>query len=252
MENVRDHGLSPEEHARTIDQVNELKAENGQLRMRILAGTAGIANFNPSAGSSQCPSCSGLEDKINHLQSSLTSAMEHLARVEQSYSEDMLSADSEFEKLRTRQTRMEELIDRQRSVIASLKGYQKNPDPFGQTLPNQASGERHHGRITKDSESSFDDVDRSPSHPPIEKSFIPPWDLDMDDINRQLHDLTSTIVRVEQSTVRLGESAKAIPYNNEDRSTTSRADLKTRSLSSSKEVGLLLDRVYGFKNGFSS
>jgi hypothetical protein len=86
---------------------------------------------------------------------------------------------------------MARIIDRQQEIIKSLRQHN--------TYRESISLSGHNDGISDDEDyqtlrSHSDLVTVQP--PPMEQSFIPPWDVDMDDIRRQLQDLDDNVYRV--------------------------------------------------------
>ena len=95
---------------------------------------------------------------------------------------------------KAREVRMKRIIDKQRGIINRMRscihsGMDNNELIY---LPDQSP-------ISSGSSASLPRLDHWDRSVPVERSFVPPWDIDMDDIRRQLQDLDESICRVEQA-----------------------------------------------------
>jgi hypothetical protein len=105
---------------------------------------------------------------------------------------------------KTREARMKNIIDKQRRMIKKMQS-QLGPG----TTRNTYDPVSYQSPISSESSSSAHVDDLSPYSVPLERSFVPPWDIDMDDIRRQLHDIDESICRVEQA--RTGLCGRDVP-----------------------------------------
>ena len=101
---------------------------------------------------------------------------------------------------KTREARMRRVIDRQREVIHKM----------GRFIRHRSNGNMssspHQSPMSSFSSASDHVVDNMNRFVPFERQFYPPWELDMDDIRRQLQDIDETICRVEQAKSDLSNS----------------------------------------------
>ena len=197
-------GMVPET---IIDLMNDLKAENAELRRSLIVSNAsqthideleaaGLASHGvnndswdnqPNELSISCRACVLLEAQIDRLSS-------ELERIRSLYSGSSVSYENRCRQLmealsreNARRTRMESIIQRQQVHIRELTHRIRAVGPI------ESEGE------------FYDHFDQSASGPMRE----PAWEFDMDDLNRQLQELDETVHRVDESSTRLTSTTRA-------------------------------------------
>ena len=117
----------------------------------------------------------------------------------------------------SRESRMKRIIDKQRRVIHQMRSHIVRANDKDMILSScqspMSSSSSYSCRMGEDIHKSI----------PPGQSFIPPWDIDMDDIRRQLQDIDESICRVEEAKTglsnrrtsyaasRSGETSKGVP-----------------------------------------
>lgn len=203
---------SPCDAETLIERLNDMKAQNADLRRKLLV--LPTVRDDAIAGSRHdrqpCRACVLLQAQVERLSRDLECAADSHDRTTRSLNGKLEQALSDSAKERQRTNRMQAIIERQRAYINSVR-FQSGP------FQNQPGL-----RSWSDSESSSDDVlnddgrppvaceDDTLGLPPIEHGFLPSWRMDMDDISRQLQDLNDNVGRVEASTNRLSMTTKAV------------------------------------------
>jgi hypothetical protein len=133
-------------------------------------------------------------DQLNVLQCDLEKMRSAMNLLQSDRDQMYRSYVESLSRWKSREARMKNIIDKQRQMIKNMQtqlgaGTTRNTyDPVSYQSP-----------ISSESSSSAHVDDFSPSSVPLERSFVPPWDIDMDDIRRQLHDIDESICRVEQA-----------------------------------------------------
>ena len=109
---------------------------------------------------------------------------------------------TEITDLNAMKDRMSRIIDRQQKIIRSMNQHHTIGEYSGRLSNHESASDSENLSIPYSSQSDFPSV----QPPPIETSFIPPWNVDMDDNRRQLDDLDDSVYKVEQLKDRLVES----------------------------------------------
>ena len=188
-----------------VDQLNDMKAENAQLRRQLLARV----NHNEggdvpvSDPGHHCRVCAILEAQIDRLSHELATAREEHVQTCLSLNAEIKSLASSVMKERERRTRMEQIMERQMAYI-----HQIHPGDHEDHAASESSCCNDPGGYLNRDYGVNHDVCHD--EPPVESSFVPPWDIDMDDLTRQLGELNENVHRVEVSTTRLNSSKKAV------------------------------------------
>lgn len=181
-----------------VDQINDLKIENADLRKRLLALSSSSGPILASqTTTNSCRLCGILESKVDRLSCDIESLR---SLRQESESCEVKDLSDTLARERKRRVRMEAIIDRQRNHIRSL--YTKLDSVY-----EQAEDVSDDGVYVKPAGFDSERYLRLPLEP--ETSAIPPWDIDMDDLARQLEDLDSNVQRVEASTSRLSNTTRA-------------------------------------------
>lgn len=170
------------------EEIRKLRAENAHLRSLL---NSMMANSVPSSDV-RLAAVTKLTEYDNALDTWMTgSNREKLSQLENGIS-------PKLEREIARRLRMEDVIRRQQSIIKSI-----TQNSSVRVLDEMRSNE---------SSNSSDEIPTSskPKLPPVQALFLPPWDIDMDDIRRQLADLSQTVCRVEDSTDKLRDSTQCI------------------------------------------
>ena len=210
-----------------IDHINDLKAENADLRKKLIACTPAIVGADPSrSSSSRCRLCSILESKVDRLSSEIDSLRNQRHEPHSSQIEEL---DGMLSKERHRRSRMESIIERQRSHIRFL--YSK----INSTSRQGVFSDDERKDLLKN-----DGIFDSECHIEHEDSAIPPWDIDMNDVARQLEDLDNNVQRVEASTNRLSSTTQAA-FSSQSTFSDRRGDMSIRNASRSKRS--VLDKL---------
>lgn len=176
-----------------IDQINDLKAENAELRKKLLVLSASPALQSSQNGTTSCRLCSILESKIDRLSSEIEYLRSRSNPTNPSGANDVSDTIS---RERKRRARMEVIIDRQRSHIRFL-------------YSRLDSMTHRDGFSGNEAELDLPASDQSSAYRFSRESDSPPWEIDMDDLARQLQDLDNNVQRVEASSNRLSTSTRA-------------------------------------------
>lgn len=131
-------------------------------------------------------------DELDRMRSALTALQNDRNQIHNQYLQSI-------SRWKRREARMKHIIDKQRRALVGMKAV------LGRGIDCQE------GTARSDSSLSYESSSVSPgefdTHPaPLEHSFLPPWDVDMDDIRRQLQDIDDSINRVEQAKSTICES----------------------------------------------
>jgi hypothetical protein len=185
-----------------VDLINDLKAENAELRrslMRVSSvpddssgqstrlmdiGSNNICN-NQTSG---CRACAFLESQVERL----SSEIEQLRTLcgDSSIANDtrcrhLMDA---LSKENNRRMRMESIIQRQQVHIRELMAHVRNIAPVELAEEDNFYPGEYHSQSSRQNEAV--------------------WELDMDDLNRQLEELDETVHRVEESSTRLTSTTR--------------------------------------------
>jgi hypothetical protein len=196
-----------------VDLVNDLKAENAELRRELFSRSAfrlpiakassqtledplesDQSDFPPANKQDQsvsiCRACCFLEGQVERISGEMANLRAHHADVVSSYEMKLRQQIDGLARESHRRARMESIIQRQQSHIKELTlklseflsvDSRSAPQNRGdQTGENRASSCRNSSTI---------------------------WELDMDDLNRQLTELDDNVQRVQHSSDRLSSTA---------------------------------------------
>jgi chromosome segregation ATPase len=188
------------------DLVNDLKAENAQLRRELILRDTPVSNTDhPACVMTQnCSMCTVLESQVKRLSSEIDRMRAQMALAGSNSDDDVRQLLDVLAKENRRRSRMESIIYRQQDYIRDLSMRMKDIVVERSILDDRFLDKRS---------------DSSESQEVVQDVRIPerPWELDMDDLFRQLDDLDEKVHDVEEQTNRLTHSAKAAfaPITNE-------------------------------------
>lgn len=169
-----------------------------------------IGNRQSATMSSRLDRFTEVQEDVQHMRSALIVLQ---GNRDQLYHDYMAS----LSRWRARELRMKNIIDKQRKLIRKMRslmlsGSHKNEVVYASESP-----------MSSESSSSFYREHVAENLLPVERSFIPPWDIDMDDVRRQLQDIDESICRVEEAKTGLsGRSIPRLPRSREDSTSASR------------------------------
>jgi hypothetical protein len=199
-----------------VDQVNDLKAENAELRRSLIVATTlrsseasfdqvdvrtigRDGDFGPGHriqdSAPSCRACTFLESQVDRLLSELESLRKTHADVMIGYETKARQLMDTLSRENHRRTRMESIIQRQQVHLREL---------------TQRIRQLTLGGIDGTSDDSHFHYQSSgrPYSTAMETREPEVWEFDMDDLNRQLTELDDNLNRVEESSNRLSSSTR--------------------------------------------
>ena len=183
-----------------IDIINELKLENADLRRRLLT-TPSPPNDSSEALITSCRLCPVLEKQNSRLHEELDEArVDHSRKtteLETTIFELRMALSREFE----RRTRMEQIIIRQKSYIQDCLREGDYSSGYSSDSDVHTSPGFDNGREPRTQSKSICGPRIGP---------VPHWDVDMDDLSRQLHELNESLRRVDDHANRLNSTANSL------------------------------------------
>ena len=220
-----------------VDLVNDLKAENADLRRSLIAATAfRSSNFSADLvvptttdqdgdrsngiriqdSVSTCRACLFLESQADRLMGEIESLRSSHADALMLYETKARQLMEALSRENQRRTRMESIIQRQQVHLRELTEKLRQI-----TVGDEA-----------EYESSYRDLD-IPTSDAGRRRQPPVWEFDMDDLNRQLDELNENVHRVEEFSNRLTSSTRVAFSQHlpgERSSVTDEAHSPTRSI----------------------
>ena len=178
--------------------MNDLKAENAQLRMKLLLPSStpdrSMRGGEDSTGS--CRTCMVLETQVQRLTAEIDEIRYQASTRDKNSQYENRELLEALSKESRRRSRMESIIHRQQDYIRELSHRIK-----------ETQGDLYH--TSEEYHGSESGANYSPD--PMREIRVPdrPWEVDMDDLFRQLDDLDEKVHDVEEQTNRLTNSTRA-------------------------------------------
>jgi hypothetical protein len=137
-----------------------------------------------------------LLDDLNRMRSALATLQNDRNQIHSEYLQSI-------SRWKRREARMKQIIDKQRRALVRLKGV------LGSGVESFDVESRSESSLSYEPPSMCSaEFQKAPA--PLEHAFLPPWDVDMDDIRRQLRDIDDSINRVEQAKSTLNDNKSAV------------------------------------------
>ena len=183
------------EYIRLQDEINELKLENATLRRELLVQNA--SRCSSSVIVPGCSMCVIQRAQVEKLTSDLQELKLGRSDVSMKASTDVNSVAKLLEKERFRRMRLETIAKRQQSFINEFRD---NNLRVAAHLASNKIPDNTDRVVMRYSQNDYDSGSSDASSHAI-------WEMDIDDLNRQLDELSQNVQRVEEASNRIHPSS---------------------------------------------
>lgn len=174
------------------DEVNRLTLENVAMRRDMLIMMQNVSEDTRT--DSDCQTCSVLKFQAKMLISELTELKSTQSVLPNSSSTELRAISGMLSKERERRLRLESIVSRQQSYINEISERGMLPmSPMKEVYKPEFEAESNFARHYQ---ADYD----------LDDSGTQPWDMNIDDLNRQLLELSENVQRVELASNKLNSS----------------------------------------------